>query len=163
MSSSTDLDLVDDGVGSMSSNDAALTGTNHSVAEDYYLRQLIDPDLLWHRLPRAGHFRSIGSVDSLGRFSIDKDLQKYLIRHAAALQTSKTGNKQPSTQAAGATLTRNNSSVRKASSETPKMSRRTTSGYTLPDDFTEKAYHVQTQQVPDANQADGRFARVFKK
>ena len=41
---------------------------------DYYEEQLNNPDILWYRSNMAKVYRSIGYVDSLGRFSIDNDL-----------------------------------------------------------------------------------------
>ena len=112
---------------------------NISVAqqldEDYYLRQLTNPDILWQRHPKSLHkrFISIGSVDSLGRFTLDYDLKKYLIKHQA--QTLK-----------------NNKST----------NFRTNSGLELDEEFSEKSSHVPVRKMSDY-QDSGKFVASFKK
>jgi len=116
---------------------------NLSVAqqldEDYYLRQLANPDILWQRYPRNSKnphkkFISIGSVDSLGRFTFDNDLNKYLIKHQSQL-LAKTGT---------------------------STNYRTNSGLELDDEFLENSTHVATSKMSDF-QNSGRFVASFKK
>lgn len=46
--------------------------------DEYYDEQILNPDIVWYRHNMAGIYRSIGYVDSLGRFSMDHDLMIFL-------------------------------------------------------------------------------------